>query len=141
MNNAFTSLERFQELMARLTTLKLPSMCVFNGTAIAGGYWLGLSHDFRIMNAEVGEICLSELKLGLTIPFPYARMLAAKLEPMIVTKISYSIDYKQEEALRDRLIDATYTGREDQEAKILAFAKRYAPLSLHRSAININKQN
>ena len=73
--------------MARLTTLNIPSMCVLNGTAIAGGYWLSLSHDFRIMNAQVGEICLSELKLGLTIPYPYTRMLKAKLDPMTVTKI------------------------------------------------------
>lgn len=50
-NNAFVSLVRFQELMARLLTLKVPSMCVLNGTAIAGGYWLGLSHDFQVMNA------------------------------------------------------------------------------------------
>ena len=94
MNNAFISLERFQELMVRVMTLKMPSMCVLNGTAIAGGYWLSLSHDFRTMNAEVGEICLSELKLGLTIPFPYTRVLAAKLDPMVVTKISFSIDYR-----------------------------------------------
>ena len=102
--------------MARLVTFSMPSMCVFNGTAIAGGYWLGLSHDFRVMNANVGTICLSELKIGLTIPFPYTRMLTAKLDPKIVSKIEYSIDYMPEEALKDHLIDSTYTTATDCEA-------------------------
>ena len=102
--------------MARLVTFPMPTMCVLNGTAIAGGYWLSLCHDFRVMNANVGTICLSELKIGLTIPFPYTRMLAAKLDPKIVSKMSYSIDYMPEEALKDRLIDSIYTNVADCEA-------------------------
>ena len=89
--NARASLERFQELMARLMTLRIPSMAVLNGTAIAGGYWLGLSHDFRIMNANVGTICLSELKLGLFAPFPYTRVLSAKLKEAVVAKLLYTL--------------------------------------------------
>ena len=115
-NNASASLIRFQELMARLVTFPMPTMCVLNGTAIAGGYWLSLCHDFRVMNANVGTICLSELKIGLTIPFPYTRMLAAKLDPKIVSKIEYSIDYMPEEALKDHLIDSTYTNSTNCEA-------------------------
>ena len=106
--NALVSLIRFQELMARLVTFKLPSMAVINGTAIAAGYWLTLSHDIRTMDASKGNICLSELKLGMTIPFPYTRMLVAKLDPIIVTKISFSIDYEAKEALQDKLVDSLY---------------------------------
>ena len=96
--------------MKRLVTLSLPTMCVLNGTAIAAGYWLGLSHDFRIMSEKPSHtICLSELKLGLTIPYPYTKMLAAKLDPKIVSKISFSIDYGPEEALKDKLVDALYS--------------------------------
>jgi len=39
-----------QELLARLMEFPLPTMCVFNGTAMAGGYFLGLAHDFRVMH-------------------------------------------------------------------------------------------
>ena len=49
--NMYTSIVWFQELIARLLSFSMPTMCVFNGTAIAGGYIFGVSHDFRIMNA------------------------------------------------------------------------------------------
>ena len=44
--NALVSLVRFQELMCRVLSLKIPSLCAVTGTAIAAGYWLSLSHDF-----------------------------------------------------------------------------------------------
>ena len=43
--NHTSSIVRFQELMARLLELSIPSMCVFNGSAFAGGYILGVCHD------------------------------------------------------------------------------------------------
>ena len=54
--------------MARLMEFPMVTMCVFNGTAFAGGYFLGLVHDYRIMHETTGSICLTELKLGLPLP-------------------------------------------------------------------------
>ena len=121
--------------MARLVTLNVPSLCAVNGTAIAAGYWLSLSHDFQLMSAQKGTICLSELKLGLTIPFPYTRMLAAKLDPKIVTKISYSVDYKSEEALSDGLVTSLYSNQTELDTQIKQFAKRFAFAGAHRDAM------
>lgn len=41
---------KLQALARRLMMFSLPTMCVFNGNSIAGGYLLGLGFDFRIMN-------------------------------------------------------------------------------------------
>ncbi len=82
---------------------------------------------------------MSELKLGLTIPFPYTRVLRAKLDPKIVTKISYSVDYDRQEAMRDQLIDSVYKSREDLEKQIKAFAKRFAPQGRFKNQIQLNK--
>ena len=80
-DNMKTSIGRFQEIMARLLEFAMPTMCVFNGSAIAGGYIFGLCHDYRIMHETVGSgICLSELKLGLALPYPYMKVCAAKLD-------------------------------------------------------------
>ena len=43
--NMKVSIERFCEVMARLLSFSMPTMCVFNGVAIAGGYIWGLCHD------------------------------------------------------------------------------------------------
>ena len=68
--------------MARLLEFPMPSMCCFNGTAIAGGYFLGLCHDFRTMHETVGlGVCLTEIKLGLALPYAYGKVLAAKVAP------------------------------------------------------------
>lgn len=77
--------------MARLLEFPMPSMCVFNGNAIAGGYILGLCHDFRIMNATIGRICLSELKIGLSLAPAYMTVCSAKLSPQICNKVVFAI--------------------------------------------------
>ena len=83
-------------------------MCVFNGNAIAGGFILGLAHDFRVMHESNGAICLSELKLGLPLPPPYMGVFAHKLSARVVNKIAFGITLPQSEALKEDLIDETY---------------------------------
>ena len=94
--------------MARLLEFPMPTMCVFNGNAIAGGYIHGLCHDFRIMHESNGTICLSELKLGMHMTYPYLVVMAAKLPAAIANKVFFGITIKQAEALKDGLIDQTY---------------------------------
>ena len=115
-NNMMPSLLKFCQLMARLYEFPIPTMCVINGTAVAGGYFLSICHDFRIMHETRGNICLSELKLGLPIPAPYIEVITAKLEPEVVTKLSYAVTIKSPEALKDHLIDSTYTNQDDLKA-------------------------
>jgi enoyl-CoA hydratase/carnithine racemase len=90
-NNFRDSIILFQELLARLMEFPLPTMCVYNGTAIAGGYIMGLAHDFRVMHESNGIICLSELKLGLALPPPYMGVVAAKLPARVACKISFAV--------------------------------------------------
>ena len=131
-NNMKPSIYRFQNLMARLLSFSMPTMCVFNGNALAGGFILGLCHDFRIMHQTNGYICLSEAKLGLTLAYPYTAVCAAKLDAATCNRLIMAIDVKQQEALKDRLIDSTYAGPEDLAAQITAFGKRYATLGAQR---------
>lgn len=50
----------------------MPTMCAFNGHALAGGLILGLVHDFRIMREEKSFVCLAELNVGISLPPGYA---------------------------------------------------------------------
>ena len=72
-DNAFQELPSlFTKLLARILIFPMPTMCVFNGHAVAGGLILGLVHDFRIMREEKAFVCLSELNIGITLPPGYA---------------------------------------------------------------------
>lgn len=139
--NMKSSIVRFCEVMARLLEFSMPTMCIFNGNAIAGGYILGLCHDYRIMNESVGAICLSELKLGLALPYPYMVVCRAKLDQSILTRLACAITVKQPEALKDQLIDSTYANVDDLQTQITAYAKRYANLGAQRMAVKMNKIN
>ena len=132
---------RFDEVMARLLEFSMPSLCVFNGTAMAGGYILGMLHDFRTMRANSGTICLSELKLGFDLTLPYMLACQAKLSPSVCLKALYAVNIGQEEALKDGLIDSLYLSREDLQAQVSAFVKRFAQIGAHRAAIKTNKTN
>ena len=113
LDNMVESIDAFNELMARLLEFPMPTMCVFNGNALAGGYFLGLCHDYRIMHETNGGICLSEIKLGLSLPYAYTQVFAAKLDPALSTRLLFGFTVKQPEALKDRLIDATYANVDD----------------------------
>lgn len=115
-------------MFARLLEFPMPTLVVFNGSAIAGGYIYGLTHDVRIMNSNMGSgICMSELKLGFALYDPYMLVCKAKLRPSVCTKMAMAVSVTQpEEALKDGLIDDTYTGVDDLTAKIASFTKRFA---------------
>ena len=97
--NLYESVHEFQRLMGRLITFPMPTLAVMNGSAIAGGYFLSICHDFRIQNEVTGTICLSELKLGFPIPPAYFKVLYAKLAPSLVTKMGLAVTIKPADAL------------------------------------------
>ena len=41
---------------------------MLNGNAYAAGLFLALSHDYRVMNQDFGNLCVSEIKFGMSIP-------------------------------------------------------------------------
>lgn len=76
--------------MARLLEFPMPTLCVFNGTAWAGGLIWGLCHDYRIMNENIGSLSLSELNVGLPMMHPFAKVTQAKISPSVLTRWTYA---------------------------------------------------
>lgn len=59
----------------------MPSICLLNGHAFAGGFILAMYHDYRIQNPERGFLCLNELELGVPLQTPMTQIFREKLTP------------------------------------------------------------
>ena len=93
--------------MAKLLTTGIPSMCCFNGNAIANGFIIGLCHDFRIMKNK-GKIGLPENPMGTGLPRAYNELVAAKLNPETYLMLMYGHYMTPQEALKSKSIGDIY---------------------------------
>ncbi len=72
-------LHRFDELFLRVATLNLPTIAEINGNCYAGGAILAAACDFRLMRADRGRFCYTEVKIKL--PFTPVMMEVVRLLP------------------------------------------------------------
>lgn len=68
---------RFIELFTAMYAFPRPLIAAINGHAIAGGLILALTADYQIVGAESATLGLSEIQLGLPVPFGAVCMLSA----------------------------------------------------------------
>ena len=96
----------------------MPTMCVFNGKAVAGGFLLGSSFDRRIMDEKKGLVQLNEIQIGIPMPASMLRVLTAKFRTGVCLKLVSGQMFDVPTALQDGLIDATYNGIDELCAQI-----------------------
>ena len=96
----------------------MPTMCVFNGKAFAGGFLFGSSFDRRIMDENKGTVLLNEILNGMPLPASMLRVLTAKFSPKVCLKVISGQLFDVKSALQDGLIDATYNGIDEVYAQI-----------------------
>lgn len=61
----------------------MPTIALLNGHAFAGGFMLASQHDYRIMNATRGYICLNEVDFGAVIESTLLATIRAKFAPVL----------------------------------------------------------
>ena len=71
--------KRMPEIHSRLLVLPCPTVAAMNGHAFAGGAFLALSCDYRIMRADRGWFSVSEVDVGVPVPAPMMGILREKL--------------------------------------------------------------
>jgi len=114
------------EIHRRMIMLPCPTVAAINGHAFAGGAFLALSLDYRIMREDRGWIAISEVDAGVPIPAPMMEILRCKLSPAIVRDaVLTGKRYTASEAVAAGLIDSTAT-QEDLLANAVALAKTLA---------------
>ncbi len=96
------------EITRRLLLLPVPTVAALNGHAFAAGAFLALACDYRIMRADRGWFCISEVDVGVPIGAPMMNLLKARVSPQIARDAVLSGHrYPAEEAAAAGLVDAT----------------------------------
>ena len=70
---------RMAEIHQRFLVLPCPTVAAVNGHAFAGGAFMALSCDYRIMREDRGWFSVSEVDVGVPIPAPMMGILQGKL--------------------------------------------------------------
>ncbi|HEX2314378.1 MAG TPA: enoyl-CoA hydratase-related protein [Thermomonospora sp.] len=68
-------------LLARVLTLPVPTVAAVNGHAFGAGAMLAFAHDFRVMRADRGYLCLPEVDIHTPFSPGMAALIQAKLTP------------------------------------------------------------
>lgn len=59
----------------------MPTVCLLNGHAFAGGFMLAMYHDYRVQNPDKGFLCVNELEFGVPLQTPMMSIFREKLTP------------------------------------------------------------
>ncbi|CDR88430.1 uncharacterized protein SPSC_04257 [Sporisorium scitamineum] len=66
-------------LYEKLLTFPIPTIAAINGHAFAAGFGLACAHDYRVMNAKRGYLCMNEIDFGAPLPYGLQQALASKI--------------------------------------------------------------
>jgi enoyl-CoA hydratase/carnithine racemase len=94
--------EALVALLGRVARLGMPTVAAINGHAFAAGAMLALAHDFRVMRADRGFVCLNEVDIGLP------------LHPGMVAVVKSRLDAR---TFRDMILTAARIGGADAAAR------------------------
>ena len=72
---------RVQALLARMLTLPMPTAAAIGGHSFGAAAMLALAHDFRVMRADRGFLCLPEVDIRIPFTPGMAALIQAKLTP------------------------------------------------------------
>jgi enoyl-CoA hydratase len=98
--------EELNDIVLELYGFPIPTVAAVNGHAIAGGFILALSCDYRIGTTSACKIGLTESRAGIPFPVSTIEVLTAELSPPVArTMTLVGRNLGPEEAFRNGVLD------------------------------------
>jgi len=124
-----------------LLTFPIPTVAAITGHAFAGGCTLALAHDYRVMNAQRGYLCMNEIEFGAHIPSGMLGTIKSVVKSFQTMRklVLEGRRFTSQEALEHGLVDAVA----DSPEAVLQTAIAMAEKLRSRSASNgwqVNKE-
>nr|KAJ3423181.1 dodecenoyl-CoA isomerase [Polyrhizophydium stewartii] len=119
---------RYQRLLSRLLTFRLPTVAALTGHAFAGGLMFALAHDYRVMRSDRGFLCFNEVDM----PSPFSpgmtALIAAKVPHPTVFRnlILQAHRYAADEALSCGLVDEKAPSAKETLDAAIKLARRWS---------------
>lgn len=100
--------QRVERLLARFLALPVPTVAAVNGHAFGAGAMLALAHDWRVMRADRGFVCLPEVDIRIPFTPGMAALIQARLSPRsAVDAMTTGTRFGGPEAQAAGIVDAT----------------------------------
>lgn len=85
----------------------MPTVCLLNGHAFAGGCMLAMYHDYRVQNPDKGFLCINELEFGVPLQTPMMAIFHEKLTPITFRNVILEARrFGGQDALQAGIVDA-----------------------------------
>jgi len=133
--------EYLNAMFYELLTFPIPTVAAITGHAFAGGCTLALAHDYRVMNAQRGYLCMNEIEFGAHIPSGMLGTIKSVVKSFQTMRklVLEGHRFTSQEALEHGLVDAVA----DSPEAVLQTAMAMAEKLRSRSASNgwqVNKE-
>ena len=101
-------------LIRELLTFPIPTVAAVTGHAFAAGCVLALAHDYRVMNAQRGYLCMNEIEFGAHIPRGMLGAIQSVVKSSTLMRkiVLEGHRFPGSEALQAGLVDALADGQE-----------------------------
>ena len=130
----------FLDVLSRYLTLNVPTLCVVNGHAVAGGLYLAMCHDHIIMSSNPKIKCfLNESLIGIGFYQTYISLLNSLVSNRLARTLHLGDIYHPQSALEADLVQSLYTDYDDLLKQILEFRKLRSGMAKFRHNLKVSK--
>jgi enoyl-CoA hydratase len=106
LNEQQQMVEELNNIVLKLYGFPIPTVAAVNGHAIAGGFILAISCDYRIGTTSECKIGVTESRVGIPFPVSTMEVLRAELSPAVARKMTLvGRNLSPHEALQNGILD------------------------------------
>ncbi len=125
-------LRSFQLLYARILKLSYPTIAAINGHCYAGGLMFAMAHDYRFIAEGEFGVCLSEINLGMSLPFGMSLVIRNKVPHTTYRELAlFGVKFTPRMALEGSVVDRMCS-KENLVSDAISFIAHLKEKSIYR---------